>query len=113
MLKEGAHIEPPVLFFVLLMQKQETDIGQFNAPVKQPWPSYIRQEIVLGKAEAQIVVAFGGVVVVAIGTADVGCIIVPTAAPYHAIGTASVRSLILIENLWQKYTYLDSLSKRI
>jgi len=67
--------------------------GQFNTPVKKPWPFYIRQKIVLAKAEANVVVAIGGPVVVAISTTKVPGVVVPTAAAYHAIGTAAVPSL--------------------
>jgi len=50
---------------------------------------------VLAEAEAQIVVAIGGPVVVAISTTQIPGVVVPTAAPYHTIGTAPVPSLYI------------------
>ena len=75
-----------MIFFVLLLQKQERDIGQFNTPVKKPWPFYTPQKIVLRKAEAYIAVAIRRPVVVAIGATKVPGVVVPTAAAYHAVG---------------------------
>lgn len=47
----------------------------------------------LAKAEANVVVAIGGIVVVAIGAAQVHRFVVPTAAAQHAVGAAVVPSL--------------------
>jgi hypothetical protein len=83
-------------FLCAYMQEQERDIGQFNTPVKQPQPFYSRQKIVLAKAEACVVVAIGGPVVVAIGAAQVHGVVVPTAAAQHAVGAAVVPSLWIL-----------------